>query len=72
MITRKESVAEHIESSHVLHLDLLSDEVCWSILSQNAFAGRVRRGDLIWPVGLLIGNISSIHYVVPIITLYVH
>ncbi|XVE90039.1 hypothetical protein DITRI_Ditri20bG0044500 [Diplodiscus trichospermus] len=38
--TRKESVAKHMESSHVFHLDLLSEEICWIILRQKAFSGR--------------------------------
>ncbi|XVE90037.1 hypothetical protein DITRI_Ditri20bG0044300 [Diplodiscus trichospermus] len=38
--TRKESVAKHMESSHVFPLGLLSDEICWKILSQKAFIGR--------------------------------
>ncbi|XWS64777.1 hypothetical protein CRYUN_Cryun05aG0032800 [Craigia yunnanensis] len=38
--TPKESVAEHMESSDVIHLDLLSEEICWLILAQKAFTGR--------------------------------
>ncbi|XP_022743789.1 putative disease resistance protein RGA3 [Durio zibethinus] len=37
--TRKDSVAKHLESSHVVHLNLLSEEICWLILSQKAFIG---------------------------------
>ncbi|XP_022743790.1 putative disease resistance protein RGA3 [Durio zibethinus] len=42
--SRKDSVAKHLESSHVFHLDLLSEEICWLILSQKAFTGRNQIG----------------------------
>ncbi|XP_022743788.1 putative disease resistance protein RGA3 [Durio zibethinus] len=42
--TRKESVGKHLESSHVLQLDPLSEEICWWILSQKAFTGRNQIG----------------------------
>ncbi|XP_022743792.1 putative disease resistance protein RGA3 [Durio zibethinus] len=42
--TRKDSVLNHLESSHVFHLDLLSEEICWLILYQKAFTGRKRIG----------------------------
>ncbi|XP_022774293.1 putative disease resistance protein RGA3 isoform X1 [Durio zibethinus] len=38
--TRKESVAMGMGSSQVFHLEELSDEVCWLILSQLAFMGK--------------------------------
>ncbi|WOK99784.1 disease resistance protein RGA3 [Canna indica] len=38
--TRKESVAKQMDSSHVIPLKELDDELCWSIIAQNAFAGR--------------------------------
>ncbi|MBA0618786.1 hypothetical protein Godav_028078 [Gossypium davidsonii] len=38
--TRKESVARRMESPHVVPLQLLSEEMCWLILSQKAFSGR--------------------------------
>ncbi|XP_022775512.1 putative disease resistance protein RGA3 [Durio zibethinus] len=38
--TRKESVVQVMESSHIFRLEQLSDEVCWMILSQVAFIGR--------------------------------
>ncbi|XVF06455.1 hypothetical protein REPUB_Repub06bG0049500 [Reevesia pubescens] len=39
--TRKVTVAKHMKSSqsNIFHLDLLSDEICWLILSQIAFSG---------------------------------
>lgn len=40
--TRKESVAGRLESAHVVPLQPLSEEMCWLILSQKAFAGRSR------------------------------
>lgn len=44
--TQKDTVAEHFGSSNDMRLDLLSDEICWLILSQKAFAGRDMIKDL--------------------------
>ncbi|GLT47702.1 hypothetical protein SLA2020_213740 [Shorea laevis] len=41
--TRKDTVVEIMESSHVFRLEELSQEVCWSILSQIAFINRDRQ-----------------------------
>lgn len=38
--TRKESVVKVIRSSHVFHLELLSNEMCWEIVKQIAFFGK--------------------------------
>ncbi|XVF30983.1 hypothetical protein REPUB_Repub16aG0106200 [Reevesia pubescens] len=40
--TRKESVARQMDSSHDFNLKELSEEMCWLILAQKAFAGRNR------------------------------
>ncbi|XP_022743794.1 putative disease resistance protein RGA3 [Durio zibethinus] len=42
--SRKDSVANHLESSHVFYLDLLSEEICWLIHYQKAFTGRNQIG----------------------------
>ncbi|GKV07233.1 hypothetical protein SLEP1_g19032 [Rubroshorea leprosula] len=41
--THKDTVVEIMESSHVFRLEELSQEVCWSILSQIAFINRDRQ-----------------------------
>ncbi|GKV52524.1 hypothetical protein SLEP1_g59102 [Rubroshorea leprosula] len=40
LTTRKDTVANMMEDSHVLHLDPLSDEQCWMVVSRRAFSGR--------------------------------
>ncbi|GLT84922.1 hypothetical protein SLE2022_031300 [Rubroshorea leprosula] len=40
LTTRKDTVANMMEDSHVIHLEPLSDEQCWMVVSRGAFSGR--------------------------------
>ncbi|GKV49089.1 hypothetical protein SLEP1_g55858, partial [Rubroshorea leprosula] len=40
LTTRKDTVANMMVDSHVIHLKPLSDEQCWMLVSQEAFSGR--------------------------------
>ncbi|GKV50639.1 hypothetical protein SLEP1_g57340 [Rubroshorea leprosula] len=40
LTTRKDTVANMMEDSHVIHLEPFSDEQCWMVVSQRAFSGR--------------------------------
>ncbi|GKU86388.1 hypothetical protein SLEP1_g921 [Rubroshorea leprosula] len=40
LTTRKDTVANMMEDSHVIHLEPLSDEQCWMVVSREAFSGR--------------------------------
>ncbi|GKV49094.1 hypothetical protein SLEP1_g55862 [Rubroshorea leprosula] len=40
LTTRKDTVANMMVDSHVIHLQPLSDEQCWMLVSQEAFSGR--------------------------------
>ncbi|GKU86385.1 hypothetical protein SLEP1_g918 [Rubroshorea leprosula] len=40
LTTRKDMVANMMVDSHVIHLQPLSDEQCWMLVSQDAFSGR--------------------------------
>ncbi|GLU07680.1 hypothetical protein SLE2022_246280 [Rubroshorea leprosula] len=37
LTTRKDTVANMMEDSHVIHLEPLSDEQCWMVVSRGAF-----------------------------------
>ncbi|TYI57489.1 hypothetical protein E1A91_D11G285000v1 [Gossypium mustelinum] len=55
--TRKESVARRMESPHVVPLQLLSEEMCWLILSQKAFSGRSQASrEILEDIGMEIAN----------------
>ncbi|TYH45841.1 hypothetical protein ES332_D11G294600v1 [Gossypium tomentosum] len=55
--TRKESVARRLESPHVVPLQLLSEEMCWLILSQKAFSGRSQASrEILEDIGREIAN----------------
>ncbi|KAK5786177.1 hypothetical protein PVK06_040809 [Gossypium arboreum] len=55
--TDKESVARRMESLHVFRLKLLSEEMCWLILSQKAFTGRSQASrEILEDIGRKIAN----------------
>ncbi|KAG8479015.1 hypothetical protein CXB51_029870 [Gossypium anomalum] len=55
--THKESVARRMESLHVFRLKLLSEEMCWLILSQKAFTGRSQASrEILEDIGREIAN----------------
>ncbi|KAK5786180.1 Putative disease resistance RGA3 [Gossypium arboreum] len=55
--TRKESVARRMKSPHVVPLQLLSEEMCWLILSQKAFSGRSQASrEILEDIGREIAN----------------
>ncbi|KAH1083346.1 hypothetical protein J1N35_023107 [Gossypium stocksii] len=55
--THKDSVARLMESLHVFRLKLLSEEMCWLILSQKAFSGRSQASrEILEDIGREIAN----------------